>query len=40
MSDLRLESGSQNSQQGSLLTSEKNNVKIEKGTMMLLRVNQ
>ena len=40
MSDLRLESGSQNAQQGSLLTSEKNNVKIEKGTMMLLRVNQ
>lgn len=40
MSDLRLESGAQNSQQGSLLTSEKNNVKIEKGTLMLLRVNQ
>jgi hypothetical protein len=40
MSDVRLESGSQNSQQGSLLTSEKNNVKIEKGTLMLLRVNQ
>jgi hypothetical protein len=40
MSDVNLESGSQNSQQGSLLTSEKNNVKIEKGTMMLLRVNQ
>jgi hypothetical protein len=40
MSDLRLESGSQNAQQGSLLTSEKNNVKIEKGTLMLLRVNQ
>lgn len=40
MSDVKLESGSQNSQQGSLLTSEKNNVKIEKGTMLLLRVNQ
>ena len=40
MSDVRLESGSQNSQQGSVLTSEKNNVKIEKGTMLLLRVNQ
>ncbi|PYX71390.1 MAG: hypothetical protein DMG78_15515 [Acidobacteria bacterium] len=40
MSDVKLESASQNSQQGSLLTSEKNNVKIEKGTMMLLRVNQ
>jgi hypothetical protein len=40
MSDVTLESGSQNSQQGSVLTSEKNNVKIEKGTMLLLRVNQ
>lgn len=40
MSDVKLESASQNSQQGSLLTSEKNNVKIEKGTFMLLRVNQ
>jgi hypothetical protein len=40
LSDVKLESGSQNSQQGSLLTSEKNNVKIEKGTMFLLRVNQ
>jgi hypothetical protein len=40
MPDLKLESGSQNSQQGSVLTSEKNNVKIEKGTLMLLRVNQ
>lgn len=29
----------QNTAQGSLMTSEKNNVKIEKGTMMLLRVN-
>ena len=40
MSDVKLEAGSQGSQQGSVLTSEKNNVKIEKGTMMLLRVNQ
>jgi hypothetical protein len=40
MSDVKLEAGAQNSQQGSLLTSEKNNVKIEKGTMLLLRVNQ
>ena len=40
MSDVKLESGSQNSQQGSVLTSEKNNVKIEKGTMLLLRVSQ
>jgi hypothetical protein len=27
-------------QQGSLVTSEKNNVKLEGGTFMLLRVNQ
>ena len=40
MSDVKLETSSQNSPQGSVLTSEKNNVKIEKGTMMLLRVNQ
>lgn len=40
MSDVKLESALQNSQQGSVLTSEKNNVKIEKGTMLLLRVNQ
>jgi hypothetical protein len=40
ISDVKLDSGSQNSQQGSVLTSEKNNVKIEKGTMLLLRVNQ
>lgn len=29
-----------NAQQGSTLTSEKNNVKLESGTMLLLRVNQ
>jgi len=40
LSDVKLESGSQNQQQGSVLTSEKNNVKIEKGTMLLLRVSQ
>ena len=40
ISDVKLDSGSQNSQQGSVLTSEKNNVKIEKGTLLLLRVNQ
>lgn len=40
LSDVKLESGSQSSQQGSVLTSEKNNVKIEKGTMLLLKVNQ
>ena len=39
MSNVKLESGSQ-PQQGSVLTSEKNNVKIEKGTMLLLRVSQ
>lgn len=40
MSDVQLQATEQNSQQGSVLTSEKNNVKIEKGTMLLLRVNQ
>ena len=40
MSDVKLENGAQSSAQGSVLSSEKNNVKIEKGTMMLLRVNQ
>jgi hypothetical protein len=40
LSNLKLESNAQNATQGSLLTSEKNNVKIDKGTMMLLRVNQ
>ncbi len=43
MSDVKLETAAQNppnSTQGSVLSSEKNNVKIEKGTMMLLRVNQ
>jgi hypothetical protein len=29
-----------NAQQGSTLTSEKNNVKLESGTLLLLRVNQ
>ena len=38
MSNVKLETASENSPQGSVLTSEKNNVKIEKGTMMLLRV--
>jgi hypothetical protein len=40
MSNVKLETASPNVQQGSVLTSEKNNVKIEKGTMMLLKVNQ
>jgi hypothetical protein len=40
MPDVKLEAGAQNPTQGSVMTSEKNNVKIEKGTMLLLRVNQ
>jgi hypothetical protein len=40
LSNLKLESNAQNAAQGSLLTSEKSNVKIDKGTMLLLRVNQ
>jgi len=39
MPDVKLETNAQNTAQGSLMTSEKNNVKIEKGTMLLLRVN-
>jgi len=39
ISDLKLGSG-QNAAEGSLLSSDKNNVKLEGGTMMLLRVNQ
>jgi hypothetical protein len=39
ISNLKLEAG-QNAAQGSVLTSEKNNVKVESGTMLLLRVNQ
>jgi len=40
MPDMKLENSAQNAAQGSVVTSEKNNVKIEKGTFMLLRVNQ
>jgi hypothetical protein len=40
ISNLSLESNASNPAQGSLLTSEKNNVKIESGTMLLLRVDQ
>jgi hypothetical protein len=40
MPDVKLETSAQNAAQGSVLTSEKNNVKIEKGTLMLLRVSQ
>jgi hypothetical protein len=39
ISNLKLEAASTPAQ-GSLLSSEKNNVKLENGTMMLLRVNQ
>jgi hypothetical protein len=38
MPDVKLQTTAQNTSQGSLMTSEKNNVKIEKGTMLLLRV--
>ena len=40
MDNVKLENNAQNNTQGSLVTSEKNNVKIEKGTVMLLKVNQ
>jgi hypothetical protein len=39
ISDLKLEAG-QNITQGSVLSSEKNNVKVESGTMLLLKVTQ
>jgi hypothetical protein len=39
ISNLKLMNASAGSTQGSLLTSEKNNVKLESGTFMLLRVN-
>jgi hypothetical protein len=38
--NLKLESIAQNAAQGSVLTSEKNNVRLESGTMLLLRVSQ
>ena len=38
--NVKLDSNAQNATQGSVVTSDKNNVKIEKGTMMLLRVSQ
>ncbi len=40
ISNLTLASSAPNAGEGSLLTSDKNNVKIESGTMLLLRVNQ
>lgn len=39
IADLQLTTAAPNSAQGSLVTSEKNNVKLESGTFMLLRVN-
>ncbi len=38
--DLELTTTAPNANQGSLVTSEKNNVKLESGTMLLLRVNE
>lgn len=40
MPDLKLAASAQNGGQGSVVSSEKNNVKLESGTIMLLRVNQ
>lgn len=40
MKDLKLESAGQAPTQGSVVSSDKNNVKLDSGTMMLLRVNQ
>jgi hypothetical protein len=38
MDDVKLSTAAQGSPQGSVLSSEKNNVKIEKGTLLLLKV--
>jgi len=38
--NLTLEPNAQNNAQGSVITSDKNNVKLESGTMLLLRVSQ
>jgi len=40
MPDLKLESTGQTPTQGSVVSSEKNNVKLDSGTLLLLRVNQ
>ncbi len=40
MPDVKLEANAQNGAQGSIVSSEKSNVKLESGTIMLLRVNQ
>ncbi|HLW84051.1 MAG TPA: hypothetical protein VKR60_02480 [Candidatus Sulfotelmatobacter sp.] len=39
MPELKLEASAQNAAQGSVISSGKNNVKLESGTLMLLRVN-
>jgi hypothetical protein len=40
ISDLKLTPTAPAANQGSVVSSEKNNVKLESGTLMLLRVNQ
>jgi|SRR5580698_1291678 hypothetical protein len=40
MSDLKLTENAQNASQGSVVSSEKSNVRLESGTIILLRVNQ
>lgn len=40
MPDVKLEETTRNAAQGSVVTSEKSNVKLESGTVMLLRVNE
>lgn len=40
MPDVKLEANAQNGGQGSIVSSEKSNIKLESGTIMLLRVNQ
>jgi hypothetical protein len=40
ISNLTLTSTASNPAEGSVVSSDKNNVKLESGTMMLLRVNQ
>ena len=40
ISDLKLSRAASNAAEGSVVSSEKNNVKLESGTMMLLRVGQ
>ena len=40
MPNVKLEANAQNAAQGSVVSSEKNNVKLESGTLLLLRVSQ